>query len=67
MKIVLYTTHCPMCMLVERKLKQKNIHYEEVTDVDKIMELGFSHVPILQVDDKFFTDTQAIVKEIERL
>lgn len=25
---ILYTSHCPMCMVVEHKLKESNIPYE---------------------------------------
>ena len=52
-KIVLYSTHCPMCIFLEQKLKEKNINYTEVNDVEKIKELGFSSVPILEVDGNF--------------
>lgn len=42
-----------MCMFLEQKLKEKNINYTEVNDVEKIKELGFSSVPILEVDGNF--------------
>ena len=37
MSVVLYSTHCPRCNVLEKKLQQKNISYEEVNDVN-IME-----------------------------
>lgn len=46
----LYTTHCPKCKVLEIKLKQKNIDYEEVEDVNTLQQLGFTEVPILELD-----------------
>ena len=34
MNIVLYTTFCPKCKVLEKKLQQKDIVYEVVADVD---------------------------------
>lgn len=50
MKIVLYTTYCPKCKVLEKKLQQKNLVYEEVTDIDVMTEKGFMSVPVLEVD-----------------
>ena len=51
MKVVLYTTHCPKCMVLEKKLASKNISYEEVTDVDLMISKGLDAMPVLEVDD----------------
>ena len=48
--IILYTTHCPKCKILEQKLKSKNIEYVEFTDVDKMIEMGFSMMPMLEVN-----------------
>lgn len=50
MQVVLYTTYCPKCRVLEKKLQQKNIVYEEVTDIDVMTEKGFMSVPMLEVD-----------------
>ena len=50
MKITLYSTHCPKCNVLEKKLKTKNIKYEEVNDVEVMKEKGYLTVPILEVD-----------------
>ena len=50
MKIVLYTTYCPKCKVLEKKLQQKNLVYEEVTDIDVMTEKGLMSVPVLEVD-----------------
>lgn len=50
MSIVLYSTKCPKCIILEKKLKAKNIIYEEVNDIEVMKEKGFLTVPILEVD-----------------
>ena len=52
MKVVFYTIDCPQCLLVERKLKEKCIPYEEKNDIEEMISMGFKHAPILVVDDK---------------
>ena len=34
MNITLYTTHCPRCVVLESKLKQKDIKYTSCEDID---------------------------------
>ena len=57
--IVLYTTFCPKCRVLEAKLKQKEIDYEEVDDIGIMTEKGFMSVPILEVNGVTMNFTQA--------
>ena len=50
MSVVLYSTHCPRCNVLEKKLQQKNIQYEEVNDIDIMTEKGYMTAPMLEVD-----------------
>lgn len=50
MKIVLYSNNCPRCNVLEKKLKQKNISYEEIEDIGIMKEKGYLTVPVLEVD-----------------
>ncbi len=52
MKVILYTTHCPRCNVIEQKLNNKNIEYEQITDVEIIEQKGFKQVPVLVIDDE---------------
>ena len=52
MQITLFSTHCPRCSVLEKKLKQKGIDYDEVNDVSIMEEKGFLSVPMLEVDGK---------------
>lgn len=51
MNVIIYTTYCPKCRILEQKLKEKNIEYVEFTNVDEMIKKGFTTMPILQVDD----------------
>lgn len=50
MTVTLYSTHCPKCNVLEKKLKQKNISYEEVNDIEIMKEKGYLSVPVLEID-----------------
>jgi len=50
-KIVLYSTGCPKCKILEKKLGEKNMVYEKVTDTDVMIKRGFQSVPMLEVDE----------------
>ena len=59
MKITLYSTHCPKCLVLEEKLEDKNIDYELVTDVDEMVKKGFQSAPVLEVDGKLMDFSEA--------
>lgn len=52
MSVVLYTIDCPNCLVLEKKLKQKNIEFLKVSDREAIEAkgLGDSAFPVLEVD-----------------
>lgn len=60
MKVVLYTTHCPRCKVLEIKLKQKHIEYTECEDIEEMMLLGIKAAPILGIDDKLLDFGEAV-------
>lgn len=57
--IKLYTTHCPKCNILKQKLDSKNIQYEEVVDVDRMVSLGIMNVPMLDVDGNMLNFLEA--------
>lgn len=67
MNVTLYTIHCPQCTVLQKKLDSSNIDYNIVDDVEKMKELGFKSAPILVVDDKSYTFSEAVkwIKEQE--
>ena len=50
MKIILYSTHCPVCKGVEMKLKARKIPYELNTNEEEMKNLGLVSAPALSVD-----------------
>lgn len=60
MNVILYSTHCPMCRVLEAKLKKANIKYEEVNDIEIMTAKGFDTVPVLEVDGNIYTFKEAI-------
>lgn len=68
MEIVLYSTGCPKCRILETKLKQKNIKYDIVEDVDIIQKKGILSVPALEINGqlKNFSESFEWVNNIER-
>ena len=60
MRVDLYTTHCPKCITLEKKLSLKGIEYTEHTDVDEMLAKGYKSAPMLVVDDKEFSFGEAI-------
>lgn len=52
--VVLYTTHCPRCQVLEKKLQSKNIDYSVVEDKDEILNKGFMTVPVLEINGETY-------------
>lgn len=52
MNITLYSTGCPKCIILEKKMDMKNISYDVVDDVDLMQKKGFTTLPMLEVDDE---------------
>lgn len=50
MQVILHTTHCPQCKVLEAKLTQAGIEFELDEDPQHIQDLGFMSAPILEVD-----------------
>ena len=59
MNVVLYSTKCPKCKVLEAKLKQKGIAYDEINDINLMTEKGFKSVPRLEVDGVIYDFKEA--------
>ncbi len=66
MKVILYSTHCPKCKVLEMKLKQNNVDFEEINDVDLMVKKGFKATPVLEVDGVIYGFKEAVewIKEL---
>ena len=60
--VKLYSTHCPQCIMLENMLKQKKVNYELVkTTLEEVEKMGFSAVPLLEVDGKIMNFNEGMV------
>ena len=47
--VILYSTGCPNCKLLKKKLEQKGIAFTENTDKKQMISMNFVKVPVLEV------------------
>lgn len=59
-KIVFHSSHCPRCLILEKKLKEKGIQYEENNDVQIMISKGLEMAPALEVDGKLLDYKEAV-------
>ena len=58
--IILYSTGCPRCKILEKKLDEKKIAYTKVTDTETMSGLGISKVPMLSVNGTMYGYLDAV-------
>ena len=59
MNVVLFSTNCPKCKVLVKKLDKANIKYQTVTDVKVMLDKGFMSAPMLEVDGEVMDFSQA--------
>lgn len=54
----LYSSGCPKCKILEKKMNDKNISYELIHDFnsDYLLSQGFTSLPVLELDSKELLD-----------
>lgn len=62
LEVVLYSTHCPQCRMIEGMLKKKNIEYIEKTNIEEMKALGLMYAPVLSIDGQLFKGPELIKK-----
>lgn len=67
----LYTTHCPKCKVLEKKLVDKNIDFDVIEDVDTILKVGRKNkimtAPLLEDNDGNVMSFENAVKFVNTL
>lgn len=58
--VTLYTTNCPKCKVLEKKLEEKNIKFEICENVDVMLEKGMMQAPYLEIDNELLDFSKAI-------
>ena len=59
-KVLLYSTGCPRCEILKRKLTEKGVVFETIDDVDEMMKLDILEVPVLYVGGVLMNFGEAI-------
>lgn len=50
--VILYSTGCPRCNVLKQKLDGKGISFVENDDIDKMLSMNITQVPVLEVNGK---------------
>ena len=58
--VTLYTTHCPKCNVLTKKLDSAGIEYNLVDDVGEMIDEGIMTAPVLEVDGEKMDYKQAV-------
>lgn len=71
MEVTLYSTGCPKCKVLKKKLEAANIDYIEVTDTDKIYQIckstGLDSVPIIAIEDGHILDFNRAIAWVKQV
>lgn len=59
-QIVLYTTGCPKCKILEKKLKDKKVSFDVCNDVEEMKKNNITSVPVLNVSGKMLDFYNAV-------
>lgn len=63
--VTLFSTGCPRCNVLKKKLDAAGIDYVETNEVEEIVEKGFMTVPVLKTEAGEYLDFSAAVKWIK--
>lgn len=59
MEIIFYSTNCPKCKILEKKLTEKNIKFTKNNNVVEMAELGIDQVPVLSINGSLLNFVEA--------
>lgn len=59
-EVVLYSTGCPRCEVIKKKLAEKGVSYTECTSVEKMLQMGMSSVPMLEINGDLLSFQEAL-------
>lgn len=57
---VLYSTGCPRCSMLKKKLSDMGVDYVENNNIDEMLSLGINDVPVLSVNGRLMNFSEAI-------
>ena len=60
MEVILYSSGCPKCEILKKKLDNSGIDYQYIEDEQLMIDMGFKDAPQLKVDENILNFSQAI-------
>lgn len=60
MEIILYSTGCPKCNILTKKLDEKHLDCKTIDDEKLMLEKGLTEVPWLEVDGNMMNFPTAV-------
>lgn len=60
MDIILYSNHCPQCMILEKFLNMYGIEYTTFSDEEEMIKMGFKSMPMLSVNGNIYNFSEAL-------
>lgn len=66
-EVTLYSTGCPRCNILKKKLDSKGITFTENNNIDEMLSMNITQVPVLVVDGEQmeFVDANNWINEQE--
>ena len=58
--IILYSTGCPKCEILKKKMGEKNISYTEINDTNIMIKKNITFVPVLEINEKILNYKEAV-------
>lgn len=59
-EVIVYSTGCPKCEVLEKKLSEKGIVYEKIDSIEEMMSLGIMEVPVLKAGGELMSFSKAV-------
>ena len=59
-EVILYSTGCPKCSVLKKKLEKAHIAFSEVHDIDEMRSIGLMSAPALLVGDDLMLFSDAV-------
>lgn len=62
--MTLFSTNCPKCHVLEKKLKDSNFSFDISNDIQELLDLGYNSAPILKLDNGEYLNFAEALKYI---
>lgn len=59
--VILYSTGCPRCNVLKKKLNDKGINFSENNSVEEMLSMGIMEAPMLRVGGELLDFTKAVI------